>query len=220
MVNISIHSLYWNNTTDIADLHKEVTAHLKIPVNYHNIDGIPHGYFCNEIMKIDTSDIIGFMDIDCVPTNIDIVNACIQYANINDSFVGVAQCSNHILPATHIYVAPSFFFIKKTCYEYLNKPSFIENYRSDVGEELSYIADEKRKTYCALYPICYDKPANEGKWRLNNYGYFGIGTYYSGGIYNLFQSRLKENRELFATRCKQIIDNNFDYSNMINSVEI
>ncbi len=219
-MKISIHSLHWDNTSDIAEMHKEVTKHLNIKVNYHNLDGMRHGHWCNEIMRLDDADIIGFMDIDCIPTNREIVDRCINWAATNDSFIGLAQSSNHIAPATHVSAACTFMFITKKCYEYLGKPSFLESPRGDVSQELSHVADEMRKTYRAIYPLCYDKEPAEGKWRLNNYGYFGIGTYYPGGIYNLFQGRYKENRDLFEKRCKQVIDGTFTIDGMIGSTEV
>ena len=58
-MKVSIHSLYWNNTAELAELHKSVTKHLDIPVHYHNADGMPHGYFCNEVMRLADTDIVG-----------------------------------------------------------------------------------------------------------------------------------------------------------------
>lgn len=219
-MRVSIHSLYWDNAADLMTIHKEVMHHFGVNVNYHHYDGVRHGQFCNEIMRLDDSDIIGFMDIDCVPTNREVVDRFVNWAYVNDSFIGLAQSSNHIPPATHISAACTFFFITKNCYEYLGKPSFLENHRSDVSQELSHVADEMGKTYRAVYPICYDKAPPEGKWRLNNYGYFGIGTYYTGGIYNLFQGRYKENRDLFRKRCTQIINNEFSVDGMISCTEV
>lgn len=219
-MKISIHSLYWNNTAVIAEMHKEVMKHFDINVNYHNIDGIRHGYWCDEIMRLDDSDVIGFMDIDCIPTNKQIVYNCINWSVNNDSFIGLAQSSNHIPPATHVSAACTFMFITKSCYNYLGRPSFTETYRGDVSQELSHVADEKHKTYRAIYPMCYDKEPSEGKWRLNNYGYFGIGTFYHGGIYNLFQGRYQENIELFQKRCEQVIKGTFSLEGMVSSTEI
>lgn len=219
-MKVSIHSLYWNNTADIAEMHKEVTKQFELNVNYHNLDGMRHGHFCDEIMRLDDSDVIGFMDIDCVPTNREIVDRCIRWTIANDSFIGLAQSSNHIFPATHVSAACTFYFMTKSCYKFLGNPSFLETQRSDVSQEISHIADAKGKTYRAIYPLCYDKEPSEGKWRLNNYGYFGIGTYYFGGIYNLFQGRYQENRDLFQKRCKQILDGTFSTEGMISSTEV
>nr|QMP82888.1 MAG: hypothetical protein [Caudoviricetes sp.] len=218
-MKVSIHSLHWNNTNELAEMHKEVTKHLDVPVHYHNLNGVPHGLFCDEVMRQVDSDVIGFMDIDCVPTNKEIVERCIRWAIDNNSFIGLAQSSNHIKPAIHVSAACTFYFMTKECYQYLGSPSFLETARSDVSQEISHIADEKGKTYRSIYPLYYDKEPAEGKWRLNNYGYFGIGSYYPGGIYNLFQGRYAENVELFSKRCKQIIDGNFTTDGMISCTE-
>lgn len=218
-MNISIHSLYWDNGSVLKDLNKSVTDHFNLSVNYHHLDGVPHGFWMNEIIKCTNSDIIGFFDIDCVPTNKKIVEDSINFVIKYDTFIGIAQTSNHIPPCSHIFVAPAFFFISRNCYKRLGSPSFSETFRSDVAEEVSYRAEEKGISYRAIYPTHYERPSTEGVWNLGNYGKFAIGTHFNGGIYHLYQGRYRQNIELFSQRCSQIINGNFTTNGMISSTE-
>lgn len=218
-MKISIHSLYWDNGRELAENNKKVCDFLGLNVNYHNLNNFRHGLWMNEVLNNVDSDVIGFFDIDCIPTNKDIVYNAIEYCIKNDSFIGIAQASNHIPPYHHIFAAPAFFFITKNCYKFLGNPSFLETNRSDVAQEVSYIAEEKMKQYRILYPLFYEKPSIEGIWNLGHYGKYGIGTYFEGGIYHLYQGRFQNNVDLFKKRCQQIIDGTFTTENMKRCVE-
>jgi hypothetical protein len=220
-MNVSIFSLYWDNGKSLYELNKKVTDHFELNVNYHNLNNIRHGHWMDNIMHNCNSEVIGFFDVDCIPTNRDIVEKSISYVVENNSFIGIAQASNHIPPCSHIFAAPAFFFITKDCYmNRLNKPSFLENERSDVAEEVSYVAEEKNVKYRCFYPTHFERPSTEGVWDLSNYGKFAIGTHFNGGIYHLYQGRFANNVALFNERCNQIISGNFSTQNMISSIEL
>lgn len=220
-MKVSIHSLYWNNGIRLYESNKKVSDFFGLNVNYHNLDGIRHGNWMNAVLEqCDTEEVVGFFDIDCVPTNKTIVEKSIQYVIKNDSFIGIAQASNHIPPCSHIFAAPAFFFITKNCYEKLGKPSFSENQRSDVAEEVSYRAEESGVKYTCLYPTHYERPSTEGVWNLGNYGKFAIGTHFQGGVYHLYQGRFQNNVELFEKRCDQIVNKTFTTDGMIQSLEV
>lgn len=218
-MKISIHSLYWDNGARIKEINKKVTDHFGLGVHYHNLNGIPHGLWMNAVLDQVDSDVFGFFDADCVPTNLDIVQKSIEYVSKFDTFVGIAQCSNHIPPYSHIFAAPAFFFITKSCYEKMNKPTFSENARSDVAEEVSYRAEEMGIKYRAIYPTHYEKPSTEGVWSLGNYGGFAVGTHFTGGIYHLYQGRFENNIKMFEDRCNEIVSGTFSTENMISCLE-
>lgn len=217
-MNVEINTLYWDNGAYLIESHKKVTEHLKIPVNYHNVDGANHGLWMDYVLENSKSDIIGFLDNDCVPLNMEIVNSSIEYVTKYRSFIGVAQSSNHIYPYNHIFAAPSFFFISKKCWVDLGKPSFAENKRSDVAEEISYLAEENKVPYKAIYPTYYERSPLGGVWRLSNYGNFGIGTLFGDSIYHLYQGRYQQNADLFKTRCQDIVNGTFLTDGMIPSI--
>lgn len=217
MTKVAINSLYYKNLDPrIVEASRSVMKKFDIRVNYVETDMV-HGEFLDMVCNTLDADVYVFFDADCVPLNRTIFDDCLDYVLKNDSFVGLAQVSNHIQPAHHIFACASFFMITKSCYKFL-ATSFAPNYRSDGSEELSYIAETKLKKYRALYPTKYDKiPYGEnGPWRLGNYGWYGVGTLYENSMYHLFQSRLNTNVDLYVKRCAQIISNEFDTSNMID----
>ena len=188
---------------------------MHLDIKYYHSEGLAHNVWMDKVMEDADTDIVGFFDIDCVPTNTNIVEKCVQYVSNTNNFIGIAQTTNHIKPGYHVYAGPAFFFIsKQTYFDRLGKPSFSETYRSDVGEELSYVAEEKDVEYKCLYPSYFEKSSHEGGWRLGNYGYFGIGTYFDCGIYHLYQGRFNYYTEFFEKRCDQILNGYFDTTNM------
>jgi hypothetical protein len=218
-MNVEIHSLYWDNSEYLLESNKMVMDHFKIPVNYHHLNGVGHGEWIDMVMQNSTADVVGILDIDCVPLNVNIINSSIDYAYKNKSFIGLAQCANHIFPYSHICGAAVFYFIYRDFWLAIGKPSFCANLRGDVSEEISYLAEENKIPYKALYPTYFEREPIEGVWRLGNYGYFGIGTVFSDSVYHLYQGRYKQNADLFSIRCQQIVDGTFNTTGMFKSTD-
>lgn len=219
-MKIEYFTLHWDNVDSrILESHKKVMNHFDIPIQYMNMN-IDHGTWMTSIIRNTNADVYVFFDIDCVPLSKDVIDYSIHYAVENDSMIGNAQVSNHIHPFTHVFVAPSFFVITKSCYTLLGMPSFYPTHRSDVAEEVSYKAEEIGKRFKCFYPVKFDGvPKKDGVWRLSNYGYYGIGTLYDNKIYHLFESRWGDHIELFQKRCEEIINGEFDISTMYDSKE-
>jgi hypothetical protein len=214
-----IHSLHWNNVDQrLVQAQKTVLDKFGLSINYTK-GNYPHGAWMDHVCRNSDADVLVFFDADCVPLDREIVDESIAYAIKNDSFVGLAQASNHIPPFSHVFAAPSFFVITRSCYEKLGSPSFSETRRSDVAQELSYIAEEKRKRYRCLYPTKFDGVPVEGVWRLSNYGLYGIGTLFANRVYHLYQGRFNHNVDLFCRRCEQIVQGNFDVTEMHDSLK-
>lgn len=215
-MKVEFNTLYWDNTPDVQiEAHKHVTSHLDIPVNYHKRT-VNHGLWMDEVCRNSTSDIIGFLDSDCVPISYVDVMSCVRYVKRSGTFLGVAQVSNHIPPKSHIYAAPAFFLIHKKCWEEL-RTSFTETRRSDVGEELCYVAESRGIRYRCLYPTTFEDEPVEGVWPLGNYGYYGIGTTFADTVYHLYQGRMGNNMNLFIQRCKEIVDGTFSNKSHIKA---
>jgi hypothetical protein len=218
-MKVTAHTLCWNNVDPrILNSHAQVMEKFDLSVNYTKAN-IPHGTWMNAVCRDLDSDVFVFFDADCVPLDRAIVDETIKYAIANDTFMGIAQASNHIPPYNHIFAAPAFFVITKSCYRSLGNPSFSENSRSDVAEEVSHVAEISRKRYRCLYPTRFDGVPVEGVWRLSNYGYFGIGTLFADRIYHLYQGRFNKNVELFVRRCDQIVRGEFDMTGMHDSLK-
>lgn len=214
----TVHSLYWSNIhTDIINSHNKVMNYFDIDVTYHRIR-MDHGSWMDKVILESKDEIVIFCDIDCVVLNRKIFDDAIKYVKEAESFIGPAQVSNHIKPARHIFAAPSFFFITQKCYSNLGKPSFKINKKSDVAENISYVAESINYPYKYWYPKRYEK--NRVVYKLGTYGYFGTGTVYEDSIYHLYDSRKNLYTDLFKYRCNQILNNNFDFLDMENSIPI
>lgn len=217
---IEFHSLHWNNVdSDMLAAHRRVMRHFDIPIKYHNINGINHGRWMDSVVASSDQEIIVFFEPDCIPIDEARVVKCIQYAYDNESFVGIAQVSNHIPPRSHIYAAPGFYCISRQAYERLGRPSFTETARSDTAEEISYIAESHGLRYRALWPTGFEAEPTEGIWPLSNLGYYGIGTVFDHTVYHLYQSRLAQNISMFIERCDQVIAGTFTSENFIPSTQ-
>jgi hypothetical protein len=215
-MKLELNTLYWDNVDPrIEESHKKVVEHFDLDVNYHR-ENKRHGLWMDRVMKESTSDVVGFLDGDCVPLSKQAVIDAAVYAAANNSFIGIAQVSNHIPPMTHIYAAPAFFFVSRKFWNKLGV-SFSESFRGDVGEEFTYKAEQEQVKYRCIYPTTFEKEPEEGLWPLHNYGYYGIGTTFGNYCYHLYQGRNSTNIELFAKRCQEIIDGTFSTNNMTPS---
>lgn len=211
-MKLEFNTLAWTNTSrEQLDAHKRVTEFIGLPVNYH-LENIPHGVWMDRICSQSQSDIIGFFDSDCVPLSNAKVMECVRYVAKSKTFLGIAQVSNHIPPASHIYAAPAFYLVHKDCWRAL-QTSFSETSRSDVGEEFTYRAESLGIRYRCLYPETFEREPVEGIWPLGNYGYYGIGTTFDNIVYHLYQGRMGTNMQLFLDRCDDIVNGVFDNSN-------
>ena len=217
MMQPQIHCLYWPNVDKkIVNAHKETCEHLGLTVNYTEQE-IPHGLWMDNIMMSSMAEVKLFLDIDCVPTNKEIVDKAISYALNNKSMVGTAQVSNHIAPYSHIYAAPCFLAISRDIWDDMGRPSFSENETCDVAENVSYAAEIYKVKYKTLYPTHYFKEPEGGAWPLHTYGKYGIGTHFEGGVFHLFQGRTPDNAMLFYNVCKGIRSGEFKHTNMTPS---
>ena len=216
-MKVEFNSLHWDNVDkEMLSAHKRVMEHFQIPVNYHGIN-MNHGMWMQRVIQQSESDVIVFVEPDWIPINKQRLLNIIKYVRLYNTFVGIAQVSNHIPPKSHIYAAPGFFAITKAIYKRLGEPSFTETRRSDTAEELCYIAEENGVQYRALMPTFFEKPSSEGAWRLSCLGYYGIGTVFDDTVYHLYQSRKAENIELFVRRCDEVIAGTLDTSKFISA---
>ena len=208
-MKIEFNSLHWDNVDkEMLSAHKRVMKYFELPVNYHATN-TNHGFWMQQVMNRSDSDVVVFIEPDCIPLQILPVIEYIKYAFHNETFVGIAQVSNHIPPKSHIYAAPAFYAMSTQAYNKLGRPSFTETRKSDTAEEICYIAEDKGIRYRALMPTCFEKESSEGLWPLGPLGYYGIGTVFDNSIYHLYQSRMAENINMFVKRCEQVIDGTF-----------
>jgi len=216
-MQVQIHSLSWpDSDVRMENAQDLVFQHFGLPLQRHKLK-MRHGLWMDEVLRQSKVDVVGFVDNDCIPLNSDIVRYTATYAGQHKTFFGIAQASNHIGTKSHIFAAPAFFFIYRQCWFDLGCPTFAETARSDVAEEVSYVAEEKGLRYRAFYPTHFEAEPVEGVWRLSNYGFFGIGTVFADSIYHLYQGRFKHNVDRFVKCSEQVVNGTFSTSGMFES---
>lgn len=220
----------------LVNAHKKVIKHFDIQVDYiHDFYfWMQHPQILDDLMNKSDADVVGFMDVDFIPFSKEAVIRDINYAYENNTFIGIAQpipgSGYNQIPECHFplpefkqgnnkkmrmyqNVCTPYFFIKKTCYEKLGKPTFANTPRSDTGGEISYAAHAVGINYRLYYPTCFetifDNPDGLAIRRLGNYGFYGIGAVYPNVGYHLCESKTYKNTELFIKRCDDVINNKF-----------
>jgi len=196
-MKISINTLYWDNTDlEIIQSHKKVMSKFDLPVNYTQ-KNIHHGEWIDHIFLSDKeSDVFVFMDADCIPLKREYIDEAIKYC-ANGYMVGNAQITNCIKAKHDLFCAPSFLVISRPYYERIGKPSAVNNKRSDIAQEFTRAAVDAELRLKMNFPTSFQSVPAGGIWRLSGYGYYGIGTIFDDKIYHLFQTRFKQNVELF-----------------------
>ena len=208
-VNVEFHTLCWPSADGkLVSAHSKVCKHFGLDVAY-TVEEVPHGMWMDNILAHSTADVVGFLDVDCIPLNRQVVEQAITYAGQNQSMIGIAQVSNHIPPASHIFAAPAFFFIWRETWDKLGRPTFAETPQADVAENVSYAAEMARLPFRTLFPTHYTKAPDEGIWKLHSYGVYGIGTVFEGGVYHLYQGRFPDNVDLFVKTCEEVVNGTF-----------
>lgn len=178
-------SMYWDNIDRrVVDAQRRVFDHFGFAIDQRERSGVNHGDFLDSFMaELGEDDVALLMDIDCFPLNREIVDTAFAAARQGKIF-GCAQSSNHIDP-DRIFVAPMFMAISRRTWDKLGRPSFRPDENYDVAQRLNDIAAEAGVEIEMLYPWACIVP----KWRLGDVALYGIGTFYRGGVFHLFQAR-------------------------------
>jgi len=178
-------SLYWDNIDRrVVAAQREVFAHFGLSIDQRERTRLDHGDFLDGYMaEIGENDVALLMDIDCFPLNRDIVDRAFSAARAGGIF-GCAQSSGHVDP-DRLFVAPMFMAISRRTWDGLGRPSFRPDASADVAQRLNEAATAAGVGIEMLYPWGCIVP----KWRLGEIALYGIGTFYRGGVFHLFESR-------------------------------
>jgi hypothetical protein len=161
--------------------------------------------------------VLMFLDIDALPLNDQAIDSYIEQA-YNGSLVGNIQRSNHIQNNQHTFVAPSAMAISESTFLTIGQPSAVETYRSDVGEEYTWLCEAKGIRVTRYMPLSFDaKPfAPPGhpevdSWALaDGQPVYGIGTTFGlfgvPEFWHMFQSFYPGQNERFMAKCKQLLE--------------
>jgi hypothetical protein len=208
-MKVEIHSLSWPNADPrLAESQAAVFSRFCLPIRQHCLR-LDHGTWIDLILEQSSSDVLLFVDNDCVPIRPEAVFEAVHFAYSAESFLGLAQASNHIGSGNHVFAAPSFLAVSRSAWVRLGRPSCCPNARADVAEELSWRAEESNLVYRAWYPTHYHHASSDGPWRLGHYGYFGIGSVYADRVVHLYQGRLSDHVDLFVDICSRILADSF-----------
>ena len=178
-------SLYWDNIdTRVVRAQRDVFAHFGLSIDQRERTGTDHGDFLDAYMaEIGEEDVALLMDIDCFPLNREIVERAFAAGRAGRIF-GCAQSTSHV-DSDRLFVAPMFMAISRRTWEGLGRPSFRPDASHDVAQRLNEVATAAGVGIEMLYPWGCIVP----KWRLGEIALYGIGTFYRGGVFHLFESR-------------------------------
>ena len=177
--------------------------HFDIAVSHH-VKTMAHGAGrrgneCSE------RDVVGFLDLDCVPLNREIVST--QHSGrLITRALSVLLSSNHITRRLHIFRPPAFFFLHRA-WTALAMPSFVSTRELDVPKSSGYRAEEVGLHYRALYPRT--RTSSEGGEDLASGNFASMAGMSSLAASTTFEGRYLINAGLFITRCNQIVAGTF-----------
>jgi hypothetical protein len=178
-------SMYWDNIEKrIVEAQRKVFEHLGYTIEQCERTGLDHADFLDGWMaSLGDDDVALITDIDCFPLNREVVERAFAAAKEGRIF-GCAQSSNHIDP-DRLFAAPMFLAISKKTWDLLGQESFKPDALNDVAQRLHDKAVAAGITVDLLYPWACIVP----KWKLATIALYGIGTFYQGGVFHLYQSR-------------------------------
>lgn len=195
-------SFYNDNVKqEVVAAQKKVFSHLNVSLNqikYGDESGsYGHGLAIDEYLKTSKEEVELICDIDCVPTDRQVIFNALNISYNNIGIYSVAQRASHIKDSP-LYASPAFISFSRDTYNLLGCPSFKPTVRGDTGSELTYAAREKGVEVRLLYPTSCDVPI----WDLDGWYKFGFGTTYGNKIYHCFNARFEHER--FIKKCNEI----------------
>jgi hypothetical protein len=194
-----IMSYQYNNLDPLVSKYQyEVFKKFNIELNQFQ-GNLKHSEFMDKIINEYDYDFYIFFDIDCIPLKKGIIEYIIEKIGTT-SMIGIEQQSNSPYILSHIYAGPACFGISKQFYNELGRPSFNGTKRSDVGEELTYICEEK----CKKFYVFKKTYSENNLWKLGLKDYFGHGTIYEEDLlYHQFE--ILKNQYKFLDKCKEVL---------------
>jgi hypothetical protein len=190
---------------EVVLLQKKVFNKFGYDINQIYVDNWKsHGDSINEYLKSfeNEDEIIFLFDIDSIPLNDKILDEILLWCKNNIGIVGIAQNApkkNDYI----IYASPAFMAFSIKTYNFLNKPSFLENDRSDCGTEMTHRSREYGVEVRLFYPTKYEQKT----FKLDGYIHYGYGCNYENKIYHSFESRFGKKDSFFINKCNSILNN-------------
>jgi hypothetical protein len=209
-----------NRNENVLKYHKKVFDFYNISNNYIEFPfhQTGHGdamqWLINQTINLDI-DYYWFCDMDCIPLRSDFVD--ILYSKIADkeTVFGTSQTANHKKFADHIYIGSPCLAFSKKLYLDLGSPLMTDtNERSDTGQEISWLCQEKGKIISYMWPSHHHdlteeemkSSGNPKYFKLGNYHKYGLGTSYGNLIFHSFMQSLPRSADLFISKAKSILN--------------
>jgi len=208
-----------------------VVAQRKI-VEKYNVSKIPHYSVLTDgqpgptmeklvgMLEEKGHDGIMFLDVDCVPLSDVALDYFFEQAN-QGKIIGDAQRSNHIENNQHVFCAPHNLTFRVDVYNKLGKPTFAPTQRGDVGEELTFVAEENNINVEIVMPTRFDAPPIRMAWEPNDLPpywdladgmpKYGIGTTFGNEefgemFWHMYQSFHPGQTERFLKKCEELLN--------------
>lgn len=195
-----------NVSARVADYQKRVVDRF-LPLGWEFrqfFHAMSHADAIAQCVEENKNEITVLLDIDCIPLAPYSLTYLLdnRWSAANGALVGAVQRANHINNKAHLYVGPFCMAFKNSTYKELGSPKFNETYRGDVGEELTYVWQEKSKPVYFLWPSDVEKPL----WSLiDKVSNFGLGTTYESLFYHAFCMRTGQTERKFIKKCQEVL---------------
>ena len=203
MCSVSVYSIFMSNIpTEVVELQEKCVRRC-LPAGwkftqYGTTD--THAQALGRISRSCSSDLLIFLDIDCIPLSFGAFKS-LELNAMSGSLTGCVQRANHKNNNAHLYIGPFCMAFNRMKYEFLGSPTFEETPRGDIGEELTYAWQERGEPLCFFWPSEVLQPV----WDLRENEKFGFGTTYDGMFYHSFCIRDPRLHQHFIEKCHQVL---------------
>ena len=140
------------------------------------------------------------LDVDCVPISEKSFAIMLSAAKAG-KIIGAAQRDDRKCNGEHLYAAPFCIAFSMETFRKLGSPSFAETRRGDVGEELTYLAEDRNIPVELIWPSSCEKPM----WPLRNGRMFGLYTAYGDLFLHAFQIRALRHQRKFVRKIAELL---------------
>lgn len=149
---------------------KKVADHLGIEIEYiiapytdYRNAAYDHGRMMTEVIS-DSEGVVCFLDLDCLPHDVETLKTIYDWVEENESFAGNAQNISHIPEVREkIYAAPSMLMVHRNAWLKLGSPDMAQVHRPqddavyiDTAQQLTLNAKEHGLQHATLMPLGCD----------------------------------------------------------------
>lgn len=183
-------------------MHKFLPAGWNFTQFFQPFGGEPHALGMHKCIEDSFTDIIIFLDTDCIPLSAEALPLLAERAQ-QGMLAGFAQRSNHIQNNEHVYVSSACIAFSRQKYISLGSPAFFTTQRGDTAEELTYIWEKDDPN--SLF-IIRPTDSTDLRWALESGARpYGVNSTYGNLFFHAWEGRTPVQQASFVNRCKQIV---------------